>query len=47
MPPFKAISGIEQVQGQRQDEECVSVNKILYFQSISSHVMFHGKCEMF
>lgn len=44
---FKAIWGIEQIQGQRQAVKCVSINEILYFQSISSHVMFLGKYEMF
>lgn len=44
---FKAISGIEQEQGQRQSEECVSVNEILNFQYIFSHILFLGKQEMF
>lgn len=44
---FKAIWGIEQIQGQRQAVKCVSINEILRFQSISSHVKFLGKYEMF
>lgn len=44
---FKAISGIEQEQGQKQAEECASINEILYFQNIFSYILFLGKQEMF